>query len=198
MFARFNAIFSPTEADTVLDVGVTSDTLQLESNYFEQAYPFPHRITCVGTEDGAHLIERFPGLSYQRVRSGQPLPFKTGQFDIVFSNAVLEHVGNRQMQAAFLDELQRVCRRGFFVTTPNRWFPIEHHTGLPLLHYLPIRVFRRILKQSGYGYWADEQNLNPLSVSDLQRILPANASIEKIMLFGATSNLIGYLRRSAS
>jgi hypothetical protein len=33
-----------------------------------------------------------------------------------------------------------VARRGFF-TTPNRWFPIELHTKIPLLHYLPWRLF---------------------------------------------------------
>ena len=93
----------------------------------------------MGTEDGSHLEERYPGLSYKQVQPGDPLPFRDAEFDVVFSNAVLEHVGSRSAQAAFVRELCRVGK-AFFITTPNRWFPIEHHTGLPMLHYLPAPV----------------------------------------------------------
>ena len=56
--------------------------------------------------------------------------------DVVFSNAVIEHVGGREEQRRFVAEALRVGRRAF-VTTPNRWFPIEVHTRLPLVHWLP-------------------------------------------------------------
>jgi len=100
MFRKFLDEFHPVEAMRVLDVGVTSDSTQVESNYFEKMYPFPERITCVGTEDGSHLMKEYPGLRYEQVIAGQRLPFDGGAFDVVFSNAVLEHVGSRQEQAA--------------------------------------------------------------------------------------------------
>jgi hypothetical protein len=34
-------------------------------------------------------------------------------------------------------ESRRVAKRGAFHTTPDRWFPIETHTRVPLLHWLP-------------------------------------------------------------
>ena len=46
-------------------------------------------------------------------------------------------------RATFLQELMRVARHGY-VTTPNRYFPVETHTRVPLLHILlPKRIFDR-------------------------------------------------------
>lgn len=189
IFRRFMTAFAPSAATSILDVGVTSDTRQQESNYFERFYPYPTRITAVGTEDGSHLTEQ--GLRYQRVEPGNSLPFSTNQFDIVFSNAVLEHTGCRSSQAAFLKEVCRVGKR-FFITTPNRWFPIEHHTGLPFLHFLPCTAYRAILAKTSYRYWADEAHLNILSGDVLRRMLPAGlkGQVETVRLFGLSSNLI--------
>jgi SAM-dependent methyltransferase len=185
--------FEPNTATSVLDVGVTSDTRQPESNYFERLYPYPTQVTTVGTEDGSHLTGQYPGLRYQGVEPGNPLPFSTNQFDIVFSNAVLEHTGHRSSQAAFLKEVCRVGRH-FFVTTPNRWFPIEHHTGLPFLHFLPSNAYRAILARTPYRYWADEAHLNILSGDVLRRMLPAGVKgqVETVRLFGLSSNLIAF------
>ena len=33
--------------------------------------------------------------------------------------------------------------------TPNRWFPIEFHTLLPLVHWLPPEHFRKLLVLTG-------------------------------------------------
>jgi SAM-dependent methyltransferase len=55
------------------------------------------------------------------------LPFADGEFDIVFSNAVIEHVGDRERQRQLVSEALRVGRR-IFITTPNCRFPIEVHT----------------------------------------------------------------------
>jgi SAM-dependent methyltransferase len=186
-------VFAPTTMTCVLDVGVTNDTQQQESNYFEQFYPHPAQITVVGTEDGSHLTGQYPGLRYHGVEPGKPLPFATNQFDIVFSNAVLEHTGSRSSQAAFLKEVCRVGKR-FFVTTPNRWFPIEHHTGLPFLHFLPVAAYRAILSTTSYQYWSDEAHLNILTGGELRRMLPSGAKgqVETVRLFGLPSNLIAF------
>jgi SAM-dependent methyltransferase len=193
IFRRFMTAFAPSAATSILDVGVTSDTRQPESNYFERFYPHPTQVTAVGTEDGSHLTEQYRGLRYQSVEPGNSLPFSTNQFDIVFSNAVLEHTGCRSSQAAFLKEVCRVGKR-FFITTPNRWFPIEHHTGLPFLHFLPCAAYRAILAKTPYRYWAEEAHLNILSGDALRRMLPAGVKgqVETVRLFGLPSNLIAF------
>ena len=193
MFLLFTEAMRPQPGTKVLDVGVTNDDTFRESNYFEQMYPYPQNLTCVGTEDGSHLAQRYPGLSYTQVRPGDPLPFRDAEFDIVFSNAVLEHVGSRRAQAAFIRELCRVARH-FFMTTPNRWFPIEHHTGLPLLHYLPASVFRGILIRTRYRHWADESNLNILTARELSALFPSDATVEvrSVRVMGLPSNLVAF------
>ena len=191
MFAAFLETMRPGPDDTVLDVGVTGDRLQPESNYFERMYPYPHRITCVGTEDASHLEATYPGLRFQPVAHGQALPFQDQQFNLAFSNAVLEHTGSRPQQARFLAEIARVSQR-FFVTTPNRWFPVEHHTGLPFVHYLPPALFRRLIGNTRYRFWADEANLNMLSRAEIKTIMPPRTSctLLPVGVFGITSNFV--------
>jgi len=129
------------------------------------------------------------------VRTGEPLPFRDHEFDVVFSNAVIEHVGSRDAQAAFARELCRVGRY-FFITTPDRRFPFEHHTGLPLLHYLPPAVFRSMLRGTRYRHWAEESNLNILTARELGRLFPARTAVEvrSIRLAGWPSNLAAFGR----
>jgi SAM-dependent methyltransferase len=193
MFHFFMDALRPQPDSRVLDVGVTSDGRFAESNYFEQMYPYPHNITCVGTEDGSHLETRYPGLTYASVSPHEPLPFADRAFDIVFSNAVVEHVGARADQARFVSEICRVGR-AFFVTTPNRWFPFEHHTGLPLLHYLPATVHRALLRHTRYRYWSEEANLNILTARRLAGLFPNGTAVQvrSISLFGLPSNLVAF------
>jgi SAM-dependent methyltransferase len=193
MFRMFMEAVRPQPDTRVLDVGVTSDQTHKESNYFEEMYPYPHNITCVGTEDGSHLVRLYPGLKYTEIRAGDRLPFRDAEFDVVFSNAVLEHVGSRTQQARFIADLCRVSRQ-FFITTPNRWFPFEHHTGIPLLHYLPPRAFRAVLRKTRYERWADESNLNILTAGELERLFPngVGVQIQTVRLFGIPSNLVAF------
>ncbi|MCY3024579.1 MAG: methyltransferase domain-containing protein [Planctomycetota bacterium] len=194
MFAFFMQTMNPGPAATVVDVGVTSDQGQRESNFFEALYPHKDRITAVGVDDASHLERLYPGLRFVRVSPAQRLPFSDGQFDIAFSNAVVEHAGNGAAQRFFVGELVRVARR-FFITTPNRWFPVETHTGVPLLHFLPPRAYRAILCRTGYGFFAEEANLNLLDARSLAALFaecPVPVTIKRIRLAGFCSNLVAY------
>jgi len=131
----------PTAETTVVDVGVADapfgegDGQALTHNFFEALYPWPERITAVGNVPLANFTEAFPQIPTV-VADGRVLPFEDQEFDVAFSNAVVEHVGGRDDQERFCHELARVARR-VFVTTPNRRFPIDPHTLLPFAHWLP-------------------------------------------------------------
>jgi hypothetical protein len=198
MFERFLGTLSPASEDDVLDVGVTNDRLHDHSNYFEAWYPHKAHITAAGLEDASFLQDAYPGVRFVQA-DALDLPFSDATYDFVHSSAVIEHVGSYQNQTAFLHELWRVARRGIFVTTPNRWFPIEVHTVLPLVHYLPAGAFRAILRGLGRDFFAEEANLNLLSRATLADAARAagveNFRIETVSLAGWPSNLLLIARK---
>lgn len=195
MFHKFMDAMQPQPHHLILDIGVTSDDTFQESNYFEKMYPYKNKVICVGTENGKHLETKYPGLRFQKVVPGQPLPFANKTFDIAFSNAVLEHVGNTTAQVNFIQEMVRVSN-SFFITTPNRWFPVELHTAIPLLHFLPKNIYRKILSIMGETYWSKEENLNLLSRGELQLLFKdtPDVVIGSIKMLWLSTNLIAYKR----
>ena len=148
----------PTPETTVLDVG--ADELGFGEgdgcgtlNFFEERYPWPERITALGLHDGSGFRDRYPHIPYVQ-GDACALPFPDAAFDVVFSNAVIEHVGGRERQRKLVSEAIRVGRR-VFVTTPNRRFPVEVHTRLPLVHWLPDELAHRAYRAAGKGFAAD-------------------------------------------
>lgn len=81
------------------------------------------------------------------------LPFQDDSFDYVVSNAVIEHVGGPERARLMLSESRRVARRGAFHTTPDRWFPVETHTQVPLIHWLPRQWQRQAFTRAGKPFW---------------------------------------------
>lgn len=160
MYALFVRELRPTASTTILDVGV-SDEEGPETNMLEKQHPWPERIVCAGLGDGQELRSSYPDLSYVKIDGSRGLPFHDKAFDVGWSNAVLEHVGGREQRAQFLRELMRVSR-SIFITVPNRWFPIEHHTGIPLLHW-NAAMFRAALRGTSLRHWSDSGNMNFLS-----------------------------------
>jgi SAM-dependent methyltransferase len=149
-FALFMETMAPTAETRVLDVGVddfafgdlsTNESSCATLNFFEDMYPWQEQITALGLHKGGRFRESYPSVQYVR-GDALELPFEDGSFDVVFSNAVIEHVGAEPEQRRFVAEVLRVAPRAF-VTTPNRWFPIEVHTRLPLVHWLPDMVSHR-------------------------------------------------------
>lgn len=76
---------------------------------------------------GAVTTQTFAGAE-------QRLPFGDHAFDWVFCHDLLAWVGDSSAQLALLQELDRVARKGLFVTAYNRKHPIDFHSNLPLLH----------------------------------------------------------------
>jgi hypothetical protein len=132
----FFSLLNVKRESTVLDVGGTDYFWKLAEQI---GLPVP-RVTIL------NLGERHPGLAghYSYVRGdGRYMPFGDCEFDFVFSNSVIEHVGKRDEQRRFADEIKRVGR-GYFVQTPDKRFPVEPHMLVPFIHWLPERIRTRI------------------------------------------------------
>jgi len=169
IFHHFLDSFTPNKDQKILDVGVSADD-HPSSNIFEKYYPHTHAITAVGLGDFSELEQVYPGLTYRKV-DGRTLPFANHHFDYVYSHAVIEHVGSAARQIEYIKELYRVAKTGVMFTTPNRNHPIEFHTGLPFMHYLPGILYRKIYQLFGKNFYAVEENLILLRKSDIKKLV---------------------------
>ena len=133
---------------------------------------------------------------------GRMLPFADCTFDIVFSNSVIEHVGTREDQRLFAREVSRVGRN-YWIQTPNRRFPFEHHVMLPAIHFLPKRWQGAVVSRfTGWEHivrpTADERRnylhhflheLNLLDSADMRDLFP-DADVVKERFLGIPKSLI--------
>jgi hypothetical protein len=113
--------------------------------------------------------------------------------DLVVSNATIEHVGNTLNQKKMLENVIKLTKKIFVITTPNKFYPIELHTKIPLIHWFPKSIYRKILKILGLSFYANEENLNLLSVNELKKMLDNYKimyEIKFIKLFFFKSNII--------
>ena len=197
--AKFDLFISTIGADPrhlILDVGGGAHEAR-GGNYFEGHYPYPERlVTCVYGID-----KELAGFRRQHPRiqvvagDGRALPFGDQVFDVAVSNAVIEHVGSRAQQRAFVAELARVARR-VFLATPNHWFPVDMHTLIPIAHYLPPRPRFAIYRRLGRDNWASLDRLNLLTARELRAMAPpgTTATLVKLRLLGLTHSVVMILR----
>lgn len=122
---RFAAELGITAETRVLDIGGTPDCWRL--------LDVRPRVTLLNTPRAKADLE---GAESWVAGDGRALPFRDGVFDVVFSNSVIEHVGDASSQRRFAREVARVGR-AYWVQTPNRWFPVEQHLLTPFVHWLP-------------------------------------------------------------
>lgn len=115
----------------ILDVGGTH-------SWWNMVQPLNREITIVNIDTRLEDNVRAAGYEFA-VADGRSLPYETGSFDLVFSNSVIEHVGNWEDQQRFASELLRVGK-SVYVQTPNKWFPVEPHLITIFVHWLPTAV----------------------------------------------------------
>src|SRR5215472_14037858 len=94
---EFVARFGITAETRILDVGGTPANWLLA--------PVRPRVTLLNMPRGQERGD--PGFTFVS-GDGCQLPFRDQSFEIVFSNSVIEHVGSRDQQRRFAEEIRRV------------------------------------------------------------------------------------------
>lgn len=114
--------------------------------------------------------------------------------DLVISNATIEHVGSLENQIKMCSNIINLSKKYFIIVTPNRFHPLEFHTKIPFIHWLPKKIHRKILKLIGLKFFSEEQNLNLLSEYEFKLIMKKlnqeNFDIQNINFLFFKSNLI--------
>lgn len=126
--------------------------------------------------------------------------FPDREFDVVFSNSVIEHVGGRLHQASMAEEVRRVGKR-YFIQTPNYYFPIEPHFLLPGFHWLPVPARVWLLRRFNLGWIKRTEDENEarqlvesiclLKRADLLALFPGGQLYEE-RYFGMVKSFIVY------
>jgi hypothetical protein len=186
--------FRPDAATRILDVGgyvadwdgvvpITSKITLLNLEHPPAAGPVPDRFQC-------------------DVGDGRRMGYRDGQFDIAFSNSVIEHLRTIEDQRRFAAEVRRTGRQ-LFVQTPNRWFFIEPHFVSPFVHYLPWKIARRLIRFcSVRGWFRSGDNVDLKELADELRLLThrevrqlfPDCEIHREKWFGLTKSFIAIRR----
>lgn len=178
---------------SIIDIGTTPSISEFQ-NIILSKVKNNKNVTCLSNLDCKILLKKYPNIKKIILGDGRKNNLPDNNFDIVHSNATIEHVGSYQNQLKFIKECIRISKKYIFIQTPNRFYPIDFHTIIPFIHWLPKNIHRKILQIIGLNFYSLEKNLNLLSEQDLislcKELNISNFRIIKYKLFFMTSNLI--------
>jgi SAM-dependent methyltransferase len=189
-FDLLRQVFPARPEDRVLDVGVSGEVFLQYA--LEDVYAYPDRIIAGGHEPREILAARqhYPQPQYA-VFDGCALPFPDKSFDLVFSNAVIEHILGPGRQEKFAQEVMRVGR-SWFITTPNFWYPFESHHHLPFFQFLPCPAQMQYNRLLGTHIpKGTVQELGLLSARQMHALFPTSR-IAKVRVTFWPETLVAY------
>lgn len=124
--------------------------------------------------------------------------FAKDQFDFIFSNSVIEHLGSYDNQILMANEIQRISKN-YYLQTPSYYFPIEPHFLFPFFHWLPRKIRIFLVMNFSLGWFDRKKNRNEaeklvdeirlLKLFELKNLFP-DAKIIKERFLGLTKSYI--------
>lgn len=193
----FDRIMTPTENMKVLDVGAQVDPSGGRAIQFIDSYPWKNRISAINlsVEHISLIRNHYPEIEAV-VGDACELPWPDKCFDVVYSNAVIEHLGSLKKQVRMAAEIMRVAKR-WFVTTPNRWYPFEFHMRLPFVTLLPGRGYLwigRIVSYNPvkckYTFGRHRTDLRLMTARELSDCFPGSRIIKQRVTFMAETLIV--------
>ena len=154
----------------VLDIGTTNDTKNKSSNFIVKNLKNIKNFNSISDQ---LITSSFFKKSLQKSITENFSEYEIENFksDLVISNATIEHVGNYDNQKTMFDNMIKLSKKMIIIATPYRYHPLEFHTKIPLIHWLPKNIHRKILKNIGLTFFSKEENLNLLSKSDFNNFV---------------------------
>lgn len=172
-FGFFRSLLARLERPLhVLDIGGTE-------NYWKTMGLTPEDQVFVTLLNVSTETVSLPYLSCQ-VGDARKIEAADQSFDVVFSNSVIEHVGDYQEQAKMADEVRRVGQR-YFVQTPNKYFPLEPHFLFPFFQFMPLRTRCWLVQHFSLGWFP--KTPDPILARELVDSIRLLTKVEFLMLF---------------
>lgn len=133
------------------------------------------------------------------VADGCALPFGNAEFDIGFSNSVIEHVGDWERQKQFAKEMRRTSKK-LWVQTPAQEFWIEPHYLTPFVHWLPKSTRVKIARNFTLWGWMTRpskkqvedfvNDIRLLTLAEMKELFPDCTILKERFLFFFTKSYI--------
>lgn len=188
----FNKLMNPTKEMRILDVGAEISPNSECNIQFIDCYPWKNNVSAINlSSEHISLIKQYYPEVDVRVGDACNLPWEDKHFDIVYSNAVIEHLGNFERQEKMATEIMRIGK-SWFVTTPNRWYPFEFHMRLPFVTWLPRNGYIRFGQVISYNHVKRKymtgirrDSLRLMTAKDLKHCFPTSRIIKQRVTFMA-------------
>ncbi|MFM8856601.1 MAG: class I SAM-dependent methyltransferase [Actinomycetota bacterium] len=164
---------------SIVDLGGTVD-------YWVRSGIFPGRVVLVNP---GHSLTGVDWPSWVAVVQADGCDYRGRgeRFDLAYSNSVIEHVGGFARRQQFADRIHELAPR-HWVQTPDRYFPIEPHWGVPGMQFLPDRARLWIASRWSWGPRGDFERsperiaaneeaclmTDLVSATELRRLFPAS------------------------
>ena len=189
-----NKYYEDDDLNDALDIGTTNDMKYSHSNYLIKNLKNIKVFKSISDQKinstfffikslNKSILDKF---SYEEINQYSS--------DLVLSNATIEHVGSFTNQWQMISKMIKLTKKNIVLITPNRYHPIDFHTQIPLIHWLPKKIHRKILSLISLKFYSKEENLNLLSKTDLINLLNNFDTIQYefryINLLGLKSNCI--------
>ena len=178
----------------ILDVGGTENFWEM-MNFVDSG----HEITVLNLTQAETRHKNIIGVAGDACSMPQ---FNDDQFDIVFSNSVIEHVGSWENQQRMADEVRRLAKK-YFVQTPNYYFPMEPHSLFPGFQFLPVAMQVWLVQRRAIGWFPQAENyrqaceivgeIHLLKKREMKTLFP-DAVILHERFLGATKSLMAVRR----
>ena len=187
-----NNLVSSNNINNILDIGTTSDNENPNSNLIVRNLQNIDKFYSISDQTiNSSFFEKALKKSICDNLSDEEIEeFKS---DLVLSSATIEHVGSFENQKMMIKNMIKLSNKMIIITTPNRFHPVEFHTKIPLVHWLPKNIHRNILKFFNLTFYSKEENLNLLSKEDFIKLAKdenITYQFKYIRLLGFISNLI--------
>ena len=159
--AKFSKLFNINHHSRILDVGGTPFNWK-----FIESSP---KIDLLNL-NSSHVRARDLSQNMSFIwGDGLDLKFPDSYYDIAFSNSAIEHVGTYENQRIFASEIKRVGA-GLFLQTPAREFFVEPHYLTVFIHWLPLSIQKRLLRN--FSIWGiftrPDDNLIQKNISEIR------------------------------
>jgi ubiquinone/menaquinone biosynthesis C-methylase UbiE len=188
---KFLKTIDPQPTERILDVG--------GDLYNWNLMDYKHEVVLLNlaaeSNNNTNLSSNFSFV----VGDGTALHYGDKEFDILFSNSTIEHVGTLEQQKDFASEVCRVGKR-IWIQTPAKEFFFEPHYITPFIHWLPKDLQKKLLRN--FSLWglitrADQQYIDNvveqnrlLSLAEIEELFPNCTIVKEKFLFMTKAYLI--------